>query len=171
MCSSFWLFSSLFIVRAPSTCHVFLSCGFLFSASSFLCFYTGLLKGYAGWQTSVSHTTTLQTSHICHQPFFHPHAGVYILLDNRVLVCLGLSLCSCQPHQPSVLRTMHGTRHRPAQRTLPLVSVTTLLCASSGTVNSAHSPSCNMCNAPQKGHPQRKRGTPPVAGVDGTCWN
>ena len=34
-----------------------------------------------------------------------PYAGVYTLLDNRVQGCLGLSLCSWQPHQPSSLKS------------------------------------------------------------------
>ena len=34
-----------------------------------------------------------------------PYAGVYTLLDNRVQGCLGLLLCSWQPHQPSSLKS------------------------------------------------------------------
>ena len=33
-----------------------------------------------------------------------PYAGVYTLLDNSVQGCLGLSVCSWQPHQPSFLQ-------------------------------------------------------------------
>ena len=42
----------------------------------------------------------------CHTPFLSlPYAGVYTLLDNRVQGCLGLLLCSWQPHQPSSLKS------------------------------------------------------------------
>ena len=41
-----------------------------------------------------------------HTPFLSlPYAGVYTLLDNRVQGCLGLLLCSWQPHQPSSLKS------------------------------------------------------------------
>ena len=39
------------------------------------------------------------------QPFLSlPYAGVYTLPDNSVQGCLGLSLCSWQPHQASFLQ-------------------------------------------------------------------
>ena len=59
----------------------------------------------AAMQLSPTGLAAYTLPHTGLQPFLSlPYAGVYTLPDNSVQGCLGLSVCSWQPHQPSFLQ-------------------------------------------------------------------